>query len=51
VAGFRAVKIVATLAGEPLYGRFGYKVSERYDIALTSLHLPVVRMRKTIENQ
>jgi predicted N-acetyltransferase YhbS len=46
-AGFRAVDIVATLAGEPLYAAFGYEVVERYDIALAdNLTLPAVRMTK-----
>jgi N-acetylglutamate synthase-like GNAT family acetyltransferase len=49
-AGFRTVEIVATLAGEPLYAGFGYKVMERYDISLSNgLGLPVVRMTKKFE--
>lgn len=48
-AGFKRVDIVATLAGEPLYARFGYAVIERYDIQLTNgLPLRVVRMRKEL---
>jgi predicted N-acetyltransferase YhbS len=48
--GFRAIDIVATLAGEPLYASFGYSVVERLDIALTGgLRLPVVRMGKRID--
>lgn len=46
-AGFRAVEIVATLAGEPLYAAFGYIVTERYEISMTGgLKLPVVRMTR-----
>jgi GNAT superfamily N-acetyltransferase len=49
-AGFRTVEIVATLAGEPLYGSFGCAVEERYEIALAGgLGLPVVRMTKRLE--
>jgi predicted N-acetyltransferase YhbS len=49
-AGFRAIDIVATLAGEPLYAAFGYAVVERLDIALIGdLRLPVVRMRKRVD--
>jgi hypothetical protein len=47
-AGFRQLEIVATLAGEPLYTRFGYAVVERYEIPMEGgLGLPVVRMRKS----
>jgi len=48
-AGFRTVDIVATLAGEPLYARFGYTATERYEIPLAGgLMLPVVRMGKSL---
>ncbi len=48
-AKFRRVEIVATLAGEPLYRRFGYAVSERYEIPMRDeLALPVVRMIKAL---
>jgi len=49
VAGFRRIEIVATLIGEVLYERFGYRVIERYDVPLQNgLQLPVVRMTKEI---
>jgi len=49
-AGFRAIEIVATLAGEPLYAAFGYALVERYEIALTGgVRLPVVRMAKRLD--
>jgi N-acetylglutamate synthase-like GNAT family acetyltransferase len=49
-AGFRAVDIVATLAGGPLYAALGYGVVERYEIPLAGgLSLPVVRMTKSME--
>jgi GNAT superfamily N-acetyltransferase len=49
-AHFRAVDLVATLAGEPLYAAFGYTAVERYEIELTGgLSLPVVRMTKFLE--
>jgi GNAT superfamily N-acetyltransferase len=48
-AGFRAVVIAATLAGEPLYASFGYRVDERYEVGLDGgLRLPVVRMAKAL---
>ncbi len=46
-AGFRAMELVATLTGEPLYAAFAYRVVERYEIPLPNgLTLPVVRMTK-----
>ena len=46
-AGFRRIDLVATLAGEPLYAKFGYAVVERYEVAIPNgLRLPVVRMTK-----
>ncbi len=46
-AGFKTIEIVATLAGEPLYKAFGYKVTEKFDIPLPNGEvLPVVRMFK-----
>jgi GNAT superfamily N-acetyltransferase len=48
-AGFRAMELVATLAGEPLYAAFAFRVVERYDVALANgLSLPVVRMTKPL---
>jgi GNAT superfamily N-acetyltransferase len=48
-AGFRALELVATLAGEPLYAAFAFRAVERYDVALANgLSLPVVRMAKTL---
>lgn len=47
-AGFKEAVLVATLAGEPLYASFGYKVIERYEVPLPgTLKLPVVRMLKS----
>ena len=46
-AGFKTIEIIATLAGEPLYTAFGYKVTEKFDIPLLNCEvLPVVRMFK-----
>ncbi|WP_395750602.1 GNAT family N-acetyltransferase [Prosthecobacter sp.] len=48
-AGFTRAVMVATLAGEPLYARFGYAVEERYDVPMGGgLFLPVVRMSKSL---
>lgn len=46
-AGFQTIQIVATLAGEPLYSRFGYRTIDRFEISLPNNYtLPVVRMFK-----
>lgn len=47
-SGFRAVDIVATLAGKPLYASFGYAVVKRYDIATVSGISLSVKMNKRI---
>jgi GNAT superfamily N-acetyltransferase len=46
-AGFDRITMVATLAGEPLYARFGYGIEERYEVPMRDgLTLPVLRMSK-----
>jgi GNAT superfamily N-acetyltransferase len=48
-AGFARVELAATLAGEPLYARFGYAVAERYDAPMPGgLTIAVVRMTKVL---
>lgn len=48
-AGFQRVELVATLAGEPLYAAFGYRVAARYDAPMPGgLALAVVRMTKKL---
>ncbi|MGM3308717.1 GNAT family N-acetyltransferase [Anabaena sp. WFMT] len=48
LAKFKDAEIIATLAGEPLYTKFGYQVIERFEISLqNSQFLPVVRMFKS----
>jgi GNAT superfamily N-acetyltransferase len=47
-AGFKAIEIIATLAGEPLYRKFGYRVSQQFEILLPNESvLPVIRMVKS----
>jgi GNAT superfamily N-acetyltransferase len=46
-AGFGTIEIVATLAGEPLYARFGYRTIQQLEIPLpNNLTLPGVKMFK-----
>lgn len=48
-AGFNRIELCATLAGEPLYARFGYEVTERYDAPMPGgLSIAVVSMRKAL---
>jgi GNAT superfamily N-acetyltransferase len=49
-AGFTRIELVATLAGEGLYAKSGYAVSERYDAPMPGgLDIAVVRMRKALD--
>ena len=51
-AGFRKAVMVATLAGEPLYARYGYTEDERFDIELAGgIALPAVRMSKWLDGR
>jgi GNAT superfamily N-acetyltransferase len=46
-AKFTRIELVATLAGEPLYARFGYEVVGRYEVPMRDgITLPVVKMAK-----
>lgn len=48
-AGFTRVELVATLAGEALYARFGYAVAERYEAPMPGgLTIAVVRMTRSL---
>jgi GNAT superfamily N-acetyltransferase len=48
-AGFRAIELVATLPGEPLYLACGFAVIERFDLELPDgVSLPLARMRLDI---
>lgn len=49
-AGFKAMELVATLPGEPLYGAAGFAAVERFDLMLPNdVRVPVVRMSRSIE--
>ena len=49
-AGFKRIELVATLAGEALYARHAYAVTERYDAPMTGgLTIAVVRMTKAMD--
>lgn len=47
-SGFQTIEIIATLAGEPLYSRFGYRTTKQFEILLPNYKtLPVIRMFKS----
>jgi GNAT superfamily N-acetyltransferase len=49
-AGFRALELVATLPGEPLYRAGGFQALERFELQLPDgVELPVVRMVRSLE--
>ncbi len=48
-AGFKAIELVATLAGEALYTAFAYSAIARFEIPLPNdMQMPVVRMTKSL---
>ena len=48
-AGFRALELVATLPGEPLYLASGFSIEARFQLHLPGgIDVPVSRMRKAI---
>ena len=50
VAGFRALELMATLPGEPLYLALGFSVVERIQLTLSGgVSVPFTRMSRLIE--
>jgi GNAT superfamily N-acetyltransferase len=48
-AGFRALELVSTLPGEPLYAAAGFEVTERFELSLPGpIQVPVARMARSI---
>jgi len=48
-AGFRALELVSTMPGEPLYLRYGFVPVERIEMPLSgNVTVPLTRMRKVI---
>lgn len=45
-AGFRELQLMATLSGEPLYARRGYRPIERVDTIVGTTIVPLIRMTK-----
>ncbi len=51
-AGFRALELVATLPGEPLYRAGGFSVLDRFELRLPDgTELPVARMARALERR
>jgi len=48
LAGFNAIEMAATLAGEPLYTRHGYKVEARWQDKNGKVPIPLLTMVKAI---
>jgi len=49
-AGFRSVELVATVAGEPLYGACGYVLDERIEVPTSrGVTVPCARMHKLLQ--
>lgn len=46
--GFTALELVSTLPGEPLYAACGFGALERFDLHLTGVDVPVVRMHRSL---
>ena len=48
-AGFRALELVSTLPGEPLYLASGFEILERFELSLPGgVEVPVSRMRRVL---
>lgn len=48
-AGFKALELVSTMPGEPLYAAHGFRVLERIELPLSDgVKIPLARMRKEI---
>ena len=46
--GFRALQLMATMSGLPLYESYGFEASERLEDASTGVAVPMVRMTKPV---
>jgi GNAT superfamily N-acetyltransferase len=46
--GFRRMELMSTMAGEPLYSRFGYRPEERIMDSRGGVPVPLVRMSKSL---
>ena len=49
-AGFRALELIATLPGVPLYGAYGFSVHENViEVAPNGVNIPFVRMHRRLD--